>query len=168
MKRWIALLATAILAAGLAPIASAVPREAARKPDAVRRVPGKKSVASAVYVCKECNVAFTPGQAKRMDYKCPKGHRLFKVAKCPPGCKMMPEKPTKWHMTPRKGEKPMQGHMTPRKGEMPMKGRMAPGKGQMPMKDRMAPPKGEKPMKGRMAPGKGKKPAKGTEPPSPM
>lgn len=108
MKRLISLIAVAVCAAGLAPTASAFPKEAAKKPVAVKKMPAKNMMAKAVYVCNKCKVAYTPAQAMKMGYKDPMGHKMSKMTKLPPGVKMM-------------GNMPMKGNMAPMKGKMPPK-----------------------------------------------
>ena len=115
MKRLISLLAVAVCAAGLAPTASAFPKEAAKKPVVMKKMtpgmktmPAKKMMAKAVYVCSKCKVAYTPAQAMKMGYKDPMGHKMSKMTKLPPGVKMM-------------GKMPMKGSMAPMKGKMPPK-----------------------------------------------
>ncbi|HEY3412349.1 MAG TPA: hypothetical protein VGM51_04720 [Armatimonadota bacterium] len=145
MNRLISLLAVAVLAAGLSPGAHAFPKEAAKKPVLRKnmrpgmnpgmmpgkKAPGRQMMGRAVYVCRKCEQAWTPAQARKMGYKDPMGHRLFRVAKLPPGMKM---------------GRMMSGDKMPMMGNMPMKGQKPPMKGR---KGRM---KGDMPMNGRMPP----------------
>jgi hypothetical protein len=43
-----------------------------------------------VYVCRECNMAYTPRQARRMGMKDSMGHKLVKMDRLPAGMKMAP------------------------------------------------------------------------------
>lgn len=126
MRRWIPILAAAVFCVGIAPRVNALPKEGAERPatrktmPGMRKMPAKKMMAKGVYVCKVCKVAYTPAQARKMGYKDPMGHRMTRMAKLPPGVRMMGK-------TPMKGKMPMRGKM-PMKGKMPMRGGMAPMK----------------------------------------
>lgn len=90
MRRWIPILAAAVVMVGITPRVNAFPMEGDKQPMVMDKMPpGMKMMGRAVYVCKQCKAAYTPAQARKMGYRDPMGHKMTKMAKLPPGVKMM-------------------------------------------------------------------------------